>query len=214
MGIFQSRKFIFLEILLCVVLGVGIVCYTQSNQEITQKQHTALYYVNISGKQRFLAQRIVFLSQIISTNFILKRNNQETLLELRHCINELSSFHQILQNFVVSTIIGSEEYFTLNDVYFGSGGLMLKMEKFLDNVNQIFYLTNFNDILQINQSLLQQLEGDNGLLMSLELATLSQQIYGQTFLREQERNTEWFLYFGVFICVLQAILLLWNVARR
>lgn len=91
---------------------------------------------------------------------------------------------------------------------------MLKMEKFLDNVNQIFYLTNFNDILQINQSLLQQLEGDNGLLMSLELATLSQQIYGQTFLREQERNTEWFLYFGVFICVLQAILLLWNVARR
>ncbi|MBX7490137.1 hypothetical protein [Helicobacter turcicus] len=214
MGIFQSKKFILLEILLCVILGVGIVCYTQSNQEIIQKQNTAFYYVNISGKQRALAQRIVFLSQIISTNYILKRNNQNVFLELRYCINELSSIHQILQNFVVSTIVGREGHSTLNDVYFGSGGLMFKIEKFLENANKMFYLTNFKDVLQVNQTLLQQLEGDDGLLTSLELATLSQQIYGQTFLREQERNIEWLLYLGLLICGVQVILLLWNVVRR
>ncbi|WP_299547161.1 hypothetical protein [uncultured Helicobacter sp.] len=214
MGIFQGKKFILLEILLCVIFGIGIVCYAKSNQELIQKQNAALYYVNISGKQRFLAQRIVFLSQIISTNLILKRNNQDILLELRHCINELASIHQILQNFVVSTIVENKEYSTLNDVYFGSGGLMFKIEKFLENANQMFYLMNFKDILQINQSLLQQLEGDNGLLMNLELSTLSQQIYGQTLLREKEHNTEWFLYLGVLICGLQVILLLWNVARK
>ncbi|MCI5968001.1 hypothetical protein [Helicobacter sp.] len=214
MGVFQSRKFIFLEILLCVVLGVGIVYYVQSNQKIIQKQNTALYSVNISGKQRFLAQRIVFLSQIISTNHILKRNNGDVFLELRYCINELNSIHQILQNFVVSRIVGNEAYSTLNDVYFGSGGLMLKMEKFLENANRMLYLVNFKDVLQINQALLQELESDDGLLISLELATLSQQIYGQTFLREQERNTQWFLYFGLLICGIQIVLLFWNVARR
>lgn len=203
-----------LEVLLCLVFSFGIIYYGQSNHEITQKQNAALYYVNISGKQRFLAQRIVFLSQIISTNYILKRNNQDTFLELRYCINELSSIHQILQSFVVSTIVGNEENFTLNDVYFGSGGLMFKIEKFLENANQMFYLSNFKDVLQANQALLQQLEGDDGLLVSLELATLSQQIYGQAFLRELERNTELFLYFSSFIFSLQVILFLLMAVRR
>lgn len=197
-----------------IILGIGIVFYTQSNQEIIQKQDSALYYVNISGKQRVLAQRIVFLSQIISTNYVLKRNNQDMLLEFSHCINELNSIHQILQNFVVSTIVGNEEHSTLNDVYFGSGALMLKMEKFLEDANQMFYLTNFKDVLQVNQLLLQELEGDNGLLVSLELATLSQQIYAQNFLKEQDKNTRLFLYLGLLICAMQAFLLLWVAVRR
>lgn len=214
MGIFQSKKCIILEILLCVILGIGIVYYMQSSQEVLKKQNSALYYVNISGKQRVLAQRIVFLSQIISTNYILKRNHQETLLEFRYCIDELNSIHQILQNFVVSTIVENKAHSTLNDVYFGSGGLMFKMEKFLQNANQIFYLTNFKDILEVNQSLLQQLEGDNGLLVSLELATLSQQIYAQNFLKENERNREFLLYVGLLICSVQALLLLFQLAYK
>lgn len=203
-----------IEILLCVVLGVGIVYYVQNNQAILKKQNSALYYVNISGKQRVLAQRIVFLSHTISTNYILKRNHQEMLLEFRYCIDELNSIHQILQNFVVSTIVENEAHSTLNDVYFGSGGLMFKMEKFLENANQIFYLTNFKDILEVNQSLLQQLEGDNGLLVSLELATLSQQIYAQSFLREEERNMQFLLYAGLLICGVQAFLLLFQLAYK
>ena len=69
-------------------------------------------------------------------------------------------------------------------------------------------------MLSINQSLLQQLEGDNGLLVRLELATFSQQIYAQNFLKEQEKNTEQFFYFGVLLCGLQALLLLWGFAQK
>lgn len=189
--------------------------YVQNNQEMMRQQDQSLYYVNISGKQRFLAQRIVFLSQMISTNWILNRKNPDMLLELRNCINELSSFHQILQNFVIFTIVGDKEPSTLNDVYFGSGGLMFKMERFLESANLMFYVRDFKDILQLNQSLMQQLDGENGLLMSLELATLSQRIYWQAFLHKQERNAEWLLYFALIICVLQVMLCLkiWHANR-
>ena len=190
------------------------VLYAKQSRSVKKAKFCTLLCQYQRKTTRFLAQRIVFLSQIISTNYILKRNHQETLLEFRYCIDELNSIHQILQNFVVSTIVENKAHSTLNDVYFGSGGLMFKMEKFLQNANQIFYLTNFKDILEVNQSLLQQLEGDNGLLVSLELATLSQQIYAQNFLKENERNREFLLYVGLLICSVQALLLLFQLAYK
>ena len=91
---------------------------------------------------------------------------------------------------------------------------MFSMENFLENASKIFYLNALQDVLSINQSLLQQLEGDNGLLVRLELATFSQQIYAQNFLKEQEKNTEQFFYFGVLLCGLQTLLLLWGFAQK
>ncbi|MDY5557395.1 hypothetical protein [Helicobacter sp.] len=217
MRIFQNKKIIFitfLEILLCIVLGVGIALYANNNQKILHQQDLALHYVNISGKQRLLAQRIVFLGQMIATNYVLKRDNQRLLLEFEACIKELSTIHKTLQNFVVSTIVGKQANSTLDDVYFGGGNLMFSMENFLENASKIFYLNALQDVLIINQALLQQLEGDNGLLVRLELATFSQQIYAQNFLKEQEKNTEQFFYFGVFLCGLQALLLLWGFAQK
>ena len=93
MRIFQNKKFIFitfLEILLCIALGIGIALYANNNQRILHQQDLALHYVNISGKQRLLAQRIVFLGQMIATNYVLKRDNQRLLLEFEACIKELS----------------------------------------------------------------------------------------------------------------------------
>ncbi|MDE7175403.1 MAG: hypothetical protein K2N75_05105, partial [Helicobacter sp.] len=104
MHFFKGKKIIILESLLCILLCVGIVFYAQINKRGLQKQDALLYYVNISGKQRLLAQRIVFLSQIVVTNRILNRNNPESLTELRSCINQLNSIHMILQNFVISMI--------------------------------------------------------------------------------------------------------------
>ena len=151
---------------------------------------------------------------MIATNYVLKRDNQRLLLEFEACIKELSTIHKTLQNFVVSTIVGKQANSTLDDVYFGGGNLMFSMENFLENASKIFYLNALQDVLIINQALLQQLEGDNGLLVRLELATFSQQIYAQNFLKEQEKNTEQFFYFGVFLCGLQALLLLWGFAQK
>lgn len=205
---FRDKKIIIVEILLCIILGIGIVFYAQNSKQESMKQNTLLYYVNISGKQRMLAQRIVFLSQIVVTNRILNRNNPKSLTELRDCINQLNSIHLILQNFVISTIVGDQKYSTLDEIYFGGGNLNLKMEEFLNNANKIFFLQSTQDLFRINQELLHQLEEDNGLLASLELATLSQQFYAQNIIKESQKHLQ-ILTFGVLlICGLQIILLL------
>ena len=59
-----------------------------------------------------------------------------------------------------------------------------------------------------NQELLNGLEGDNGLLASLELATLSQQFYAQNQLKEMYKQIEYFLLFVACFIILEAILFL------
>ena len=152
MHFFKGKKIIILESLLCILLCVGIIFYAQINKRGLQKQDALLYYVNISGKQRLLAQRIVFLSQIVVTNRILNRNNPESLTELRSCINQLNSIHMILQNFVISTIIGNKKASTLDEIYFGDGNLKFKMEEFLNNANKIFF---FSDSICFNCSFME-----------------------------------------------------------
>ncbi len=203
-----------MEVLLCLILGVGIILYAQTNKQESIKQDTSLHYVNISGKQRLLAQRIVFLSQIVVTNRILNRNNPESLTELRNCINQLNSIHLILQNFVISTIVGDKKHSTLDDIYFGDGNLNFKMEEFLNNANKIFFLQSTQDLFRINQELLKQLEEDNGLLASLELATLSQQFYAQNIIKESQKNLQILLYSILLICALQILLILWSMRMQ
>ena len=205
MQIFNEKKIIILELFLCVFLCIEIAFYTQKSKAGLQKQDTLLYYVNISGKQRLLAQRIVFLSQIIVTNHILNRNNPESLTELRSCIHQLNSIHLILQNFVISTIVGSEKHSTLDEIYFGGGNLNFKMEEFLNNANKIFFLQSTQDILRANQELLHQLEEDNGLLASLELATLSHQFYAQNIIKESQFYLRILFYSVLLICSLQIL---------
>lgn len=214
MHFFKGKRIIILESLLCILLCVGIIFYAQINKRGLQKQDALLYYVNISGKQRLLAQRIVFLSQIVVTNRILNRNNPESLTELRSCINQLNSIHMILQNFVISTIIGNKKASTLDEIYFGDGNLKFKMEEFLNNANKIFFLQTTQEAFRINQELLQQLEEDNGLLASLELATLSQQFYAQNIIKESQFYLQILLYCAFLICGLQAVLILWFLTRK
>lgn len=214
MLLFKDKKIIILELFLCLILGIGIVFYAQNNQQELKKQDTLFYYVNISGKQRLLAQRIVFLSQIVVTNRILNRNNPESLTELRSCITQLNSIHLILQNFVISTIVSDKNHSTLDEIYFGGGNLSFKMEEFLNNANKIFFLQSTQDILRINQELLQQLEEDNGLLASLELATLSQQFYAQNIIKESQFYSQILLYGAFLICGLQVLLILFSLARK
>lgn len=195
---------------------VGIALYAKEESKVLQQQDIALYYVNISGKQRVLAQRIVFLSQVITTNYALRRDNSESFIALRNCINELRAIHSVLQSFVIAKVVGSteESTSTLGDVYFGSGGLSFKIEAFFESANQLFFIQSVQEILQVNQKILEQLDGDNGLLTSLELATLSQQIYAQNILKIQQKYTQWLLYGGVFICVLLIILLLVSTKKK
>ena len=81
------------------------------------------------------------------------------------------------------------------------------MEAFLDGANRLFFLENAQEVLQINQMLVKQLEGDFGLLAGLELATLSQQIYGQNLAKMQTNYAQYFLYSGILIVFLQILLL-------
>ncbi|MDD6055094.1 MAG: hypothetical protein SOW25_02385 [Helicobacter sp.] len=201
------KKIIFLHLLLCVILGILIIFFTKENQRIANQQNISLYYVNISGKQRILAQRIVYISQIITTNYILQRDNTNSFVELRGSINELLSIHGILKNFVIEQVVTDKKQSTLDDVYFGSGNLNFKIEAFLDGANRLFFLENAQEVLQINQMLVKQLEGDFGLLAGLELATLSQQIYGQNLAKMQTNYAQYFLYSGILIVFLQILLL-------
>ena len=210
----MRKKIIILEFVLFFVLIAGVILYTQANQKSAYRQDASLYYLNISGKQRVLSQRIVFLSQIITTNYVLKNDNHHNSLELRECINELTNIHKILQNFVISTVIEEDENSTLDDVYFGSGNLSFKMENFLENANQLFYANSLESVLRINQSLLRELEEYDGLLTSLELATLSQQIYAQNILKEQQNYTHWLLYSTLFVGILQILLLFFGLLRH
>ena len=177
------RGLLILHIILLFCLGVGVFYCYSSIKEVCKTQETLVYYVNISGKQRVLAQRIVILSQVVSTNYILKHNNHEEIAELRSCISQMTNIHSILQNFVVSMVVTNYKNSTLDDIYFGSGNLSVKMENFLNSANKIFFINNVSEILVNNQELLNGLEGDNGLLASLELATLSQQFYAQNQLK-------------------------------
>lgn len=196
-------------LLLCCLCGSAVYYYFYT-KEIAQKQDTLLYYINISGKQRVLAQRIVFLSQVAATNQILKRNNYENFMELRSCVNQLSMIHSALRDFVVSMVVHNQSNSTLDDIYFGSGNLAVKMENFLSDANQIFLIHDIKELLQNNQDLLMALEGDDGLLTSLELATLSQQFYAQNTFKEAQKRAEYFLYCVFGFIVLEVILLLWK----
>lgn len=208
MGIVLKRGLLILHIILLFCLGVGVFYCYSSIKEVFKTQETLVYYVNISGKQRVLAQRIVFLSQVVSTNYILKHNNHEEIAELRSCISQLTNIHSILQNFVVSMVVTNYKNSTLDDIYFGSGNLSVKMENFLNSANKIFFINNVSEILVNNQELLNGLEGDNGLLASLELATLSQQFYAQNQLKEMYKQIEYFLLLVVCFIILEAILFL------
>lgn len=193
-------------VLLFCLCGSALYCYFYV-KEVSQKQDTLLYYINISGKQRFLAQRIVFLSQVAATNYVLKRNNYENFMELRFCINQLLTIHNVLRDFAVSMIVQNQERSTLDDIYFGSGNLVVKMESFLNDANQTFILHNVEAFLENNQKLLMALEGDNGLLTSLELATLSQQFYTQNILKDSEKKINYFLCIVLIFIVLEIFLL-------
>ncbi len=103
-----SKKILLVHLLFLLCLCGSAFYYYFYTKEIGQKQDTLLYYINISGKQRVLAQRIVFLSQLAATNQILKRNNYENFMELRSCINQLSMIHRALQDFVVSVVVHSQ----------------------------------------------------------------------------------------------------------
>ncbi|WP_290455741.1 hypothetical protein [Helicobacter rodentium] len=214
MHIFKEKKFIISEFFLCFILGFGIIFYAQSTKEGLQKQDTLLYNVNMSGKQSLLAQRIVFLSQIVVTNRILNRSNPESLTELRSCIEQLNSIHRILQSFVVSTIVGNEKRSTLDEMYFGGGNLNFKMEEFLNSANKIFFLQSAQDAFRINQELLHQLEDDDGLLASLELATLSHQFYAQNIIKESQLYLQILLYAILSSCGLQILLFLWALTYK
>lgn len=198
-------------VLLCCLCGSAVYCYFYI-KEISQKQDTLLYYINISGKQRFLAQRIVFLSQVAATNYVLKRNNYENFMELRFCINQLLTIHNVLRDFAVSMVVQNKDNSTLDDIYFGSGNLVVKMESFLNDANQTFILRNVEAFLENNQKLLVALEGDNGLLTSLELATLSQQFYAQNILKDSEKKISYFLY-GIFLFIILEIFLLFKKSK-
>lgn len=214
MHFLKHKKSTLLAILLCIIIGIGMTFYVQDSKQESIKQDTLLYYINLSGKQRQLAQRIVFLSQIVVTNRILNRNNPSSLTELRECINQLNSIHLILRNFVISTIVGDKTHSTLDEIYFGDGNLNVKMEEFLNDANKIFFLQSTQDLFRVNQELLAQLEGDNGLLASLELATLSQQFYAQNLLKESQSNLQILLYVMLLICGLQILLLLGGLEKN
>lgn len=206
-GVFSKKLILFQLVLLLFTI---VACLFQYNQVVTtsKKQDVLTYYINISGKQRILAQRIVFLSQVIATNQVLHRDNFIALSELRDCIIQLNSIHEVLQNFVVSVVLTKKEVSTLGDIYFGSGNLSLKIPEFLEEANKILIANDTNIILQINQNLLYLLEGDNGLLNTLELATLSNQLYAQNYIKLTAFNNKLFLSFiGILILIEFFILL-------
>ena len=64
------------------------------------------------------------------------------------------------------------------------------------------------------QELLQQLQEDNGLLASLELATLSHQFYAQNIIKESQFYLRILFYSVLLICSLQILLLLWLLTRK
>ncbi|CAM2780710.1 hypothetical protein [Helicobacter burdigaliensis] len=173
------KKIALIQIILLLLILVGLFCLYQNIKNTAKIQDEALYLVNISGKQRVLAQRIVFLSQVILANTLSKRDNHANFAEFRGCIMQLNSIHNVLKEFVVGQISKNSEFTTLDDMYFGKGNLDYKMEKFLQDASRIFYSNDIQSIVMGNQELLSMLEGDNGLLAVLELTTLSHQIYAQ-----------------------------------
>ncbi len=84
------------------------------------------------------------------------------------------------------------------------------MENFLHDSNRIFMIQDIKELLQNNQGLLMALEGDDGLLASLELATLSQQFYAQNIVKEVQKKAEYFLYCVFGFIVLEVFLLFWK----
>lgn len=193
---------IYLSLLTILVVCSGYY-YSYSREKLLQ-QNAALYYVNISGKQRVLAQRIVFLSQTIATNFIFKRNNHNNFMELRACINQLSSIHLVLQQFIISQVSQDS---TLNDIYFGSKSLATRIDTFLDSANLVLTSQNYQELLRLNYELLKELEGEDGLLSNLELATLSQQIYAQNQIQEIEQHTYYLLCMVLLFVLVEGILI-------
>lgn len=176
------------------------------NKEILSKQDALFYYVNASGKQRVLAQRIIYLSQNILTNVILKKENHHNFIELRSCINGLLSINTMLQGFIISET-NDKSTTTLDDIYFGGGNLAVKIDEFLNTANRLFYVKDIQELLNINQRLLEGLESKEGLLASLELATLSQQIYGQNQVKRLEQLSYFLLCVVILFIIAECLLI-------
>lgn len=209
----SKRVVLFHLALLLLFLSYSLFHYSYVMSSL-KKQDSLAYYVNISGKQRVLAQRIVFLSQIIATNNVLKRDNYTPLSELRDCIEQLSTIHKMMERFVVSVILENSDKTTLGDVYFGGANLSFKMLEFLDESNKMLLFSNTGDVLQINQNLLGQLEGNEGLLNTLDLAVLSNQLYFQNFIKNIDSRNSMFFYSLISFLILEVLYVFWILFRR
>ena len=209
---FKYYKFTLAHLILFTILFAFVSFFYTQNKAILSKQEALFYYVNASGKQRVLAQRIVYLSQNISTNFILKKNNHHNLSELRSCINGLLSINSMLQEFILSQATKNTQS-TLDDIYFGSGNLAVKIDDFITIANKLFYVSNTQTLLEINRILLDELESKEGLLASIELATLSQQIYGQNQTKSLEKLS-YYLFCVVILFILCECLLIFIQRKK
>ncbi|PZT49164.1 hypothetical protein B6S12_00800 [Helicobacter valdiviensis] len=206
------KKIALVQIILLLLVLVGLFCLYQNIKESAKIQEEALYLVNISGKQRVLAQRIVFLSQVILSNTLSKRDNHTNFKEFRGCIMQLNSIHNVLKEFVVGQISQNKQFTTLDDMYFGGGNLDYRMERFLQEASKVFYLNDIQSIVISNQELLGALEGDNGLLAVLELATLSHQIYAQNLNKSSTLRSNYIILAILILVVCE--LLLFFIKKR
>lgn len=206
------KKIALVQIILLLLVLVGLFCLHQNIKESAKIQEEALYLVNISGKQRVLAQRIVFLSQVILSNTLSKRDNHTNFKEFRGCIMQLNSIHNVLKEFVVGQISQNKQFTTLDDMYFGGGNLDYRMERFLQEASKVFYLNDIQSIVISNQELLGALEGDNGLLAVLELATLSHQIYAQNLNKSSTLRSNYIILAILILVVCE--LLLFFIKKR
>ncbi len=192
-----TKKHLYALGLLLILLFVS---YAILQSAIAQQRDDA-YLVNISGKQRMLAQRIVSLSQNIASRKFLGRDYLEASEELKLSLQELDFIHKSLRQKALHT-----EGFSLNrrsplyEVYFGSWNLAIKLESFLGEGVRLLESEETEETLFLSQNLLEMWEGDQGLLGVLELGTL-------TFQLESEHRIDTFQKTALGIILLIVVVL-------
>lgn len=171
-----------------VVLMISLVslfCLSYATLQLAiSKQRNDAYLVNISGKQRMLAQRIVSLAQNILSQELLMRESHFLREELKLALQEFRGIHRSLSKQALERPkLSFKEHSPLYEVYFGSWDLALKVDQFLGIGDLFLYSELLEESLRLSHELMEIWEGKAGLFGVLELCVL-------TFQLESERHLD------------------------
>ncbi|RAX58578.1 hypothetical protein CCZ01_01990 [Helicobacter monodelphidis] len=148
---YAKRHFIFIFIFIFSALFLWLFI---SNSLDTQRHYGSI--INVSGKQRMLTQRIIYLTQNLLSSPTEQQKNQ-LYVELRKSLMELSEIHKNLKE----QIKLFDSACSIYRLYFGSLNLETKLDTFILLGQQILEEKQVSKQHQIGEYIFNLWVGDN-----------------------------------------------------